>query len=236
MTDHSASKESVGSYVAAAIGQSEPSETPPSLSNVPSTTSKGMSGDTSWAIEQYDSAAQEEAVRAMLDAFGLGGEHFEDTPRRFVELVRAFTRPIDLAEVLERDFTSVEDNYMVTQVSIPFAGLCAHHLAPFWGSAAVGYLPRGRIVGISKITRLVMAAGRNTPTTQEAITHAIANTMFKHQRLQPSGVAVVTRAGHGCMAVRGPKAPLTETIVSTMRGTFAHSPQTRQEFMDMVTW
>jgi GTP cyclohydrolase I len=158
-------------------------------------------------------------------------DHFKDTPMRFSKMLRSFTQYTeeDLANILKAGFEETQDNILVTQRRIPFAGLCAHHLLPFWGTAAIGYLPRKRVVGLSKLARLVGAAGRVSPSTQEHITNLIADALA--DTLEPIGVGVVTIAAHGCMAVRGVNAPQTVTQVNALRGQMLLNPQARQEFM-----
>lgn len=176
--------------------------------------------------------AIEDGVRNILDELNLHGEHFAETPRRVAAMLRGFNKPdTDLAALLKVGFEESTDSSMVTQTNIPFKGLCAHHLLPFWGEAAVGYLPTGRVVGLSKMTRLVEAAGEIAPSTQEHITSMIADVF--QSTLQPAGTAVITEAVHGCMAVRGARAPRATTVVSAMRGFFKHAPQTKQEFMEV---
>jgi len=175
-------------------------------------------------------------IKAALLRLGLDpdSEHFKDTPGRVERMLESFChyREENLAEILKAGFEETQDNIMVVQLKIPFSGLCAHHLLPFWGSASVGYLPRRRVVGLSKLTRLVSAAGRVEPSTQEHITNLIANTLF--DALEPIGVGVVTSAVHGCMAVRGVNAPQTVTQVNALRGQMLLNPQARQEFMQAV--
>jgi len=138
----------------------------------------------------------------------------------------------DLGEILKAGFEETQDNILIVQRQIPFAGLCAHHLLPFWGTAAIGYLPRRRVVGLSKLARLAYSAGRVSPSTQEHITNLIADTLF--DTLEPIGVGVVTNAAHGCMAVRGVNAPQTVTTVNALRGQMLLNPQARAEFMQAV--
>jgi GTP cyclohydrolase I len=172
----------------------------------------------------------------VLNLLGLdiSGEHFQETPRRVREFLQEYRQgtEADLAEILRTSFSETKDNILVVQVPIPFRGLCAHHLAPFLGSAAVGYIPRERVVGLSKLTRLVQRAGTITPSTQEHITNLIADTLF--DELKPIAAGCVTTALHGCMGARGVLAPNTETRVSALRGQFLFNPTARSEFMDFV--
>ena len=175
-------------------------------------------------------------VSAGLTGF-IDNEHFRDTPKRVFKFWQEFINPdVDLTAILKNGFGDdsphTETGAMVVQTNIPFRGLCAHHLLPFIGKATIGYLPRERVVGLSKMARLVDAAGTRLPSTQEEITNLIADTM--HKGLQTNGVIVVTNAIHMCMAARGVNAPGTETRVSAIRGNFIHSPAARTEFFQVV--
>lgn len=174
----------------------------------------------------------EEFVRAILSELDLSGEHFDQTPSRVAAMLWSFRQNHNLAQILATGFEEVDENVMVVQGNIPFKGLCAHHLLPFFGSAVVGYVPNGRIVGLSKLTRLVQAAGELQPTTQEDITNRIVDTIS--DVLRPIGAGVVTRALHGCMAVRGVHAPNTWTTVSALKGQFLLNPIVRSEFMELA--
>lgn len=180
-------------------------------------------------------------LKAILINLGLDveGQHFARTPERFAKVLQAYVQPMDLKDVLSGGFADDDEiqedekneKVLVVQTSIPFMGLCAHHLLPFFGSAAVGYLPRERVVGLSKLTRLVYAAGHLAPTTQEHITNLVADTLYRSETIKPGGVAVLTSALHGCMAVRGVEAPGTRTIASAIRGDFLDYPALESKFM-----
>lgn len=186
----------------------------------------------------------EGALRYVIEQLGLdpNNQHFARTPERFAKVMRAYVQDINLDAVLSGGFEDddpVEDGEksektLVVQTAIPFMGLCAHHLLPFFGSAAVGYLPRERVVGLSKLTRLVYAAGHLAPTTQEHITNLVANALYRSKAIQPKGVAVLTSALHGCMAIRGVEAPGTRTIASAIRGDFQDYPALEAKFMDLA--
>lgn len=182
----------------------------------------------------------EESLTEIIEQLGLDpdSQHFARTPERVAKVLLAYVQPMDLQKVLSAGFEEddVEDieKELVTQTNIPFMGMCAHHLLPFFGSAAVGYLPSKRVVGLSKLTRLVYAAGHVAPSTQEHITNLIADTLYKSAYIAPKGVAVVTSALHGCMAVRGVEAPATRTIVSAIRGAFYEVPALETKFMTIA--
>lgn len=172
----------------------------------------------------------------VLEALGLDSdsEHFIETPERVAEMFISFRQGTEetLGEILKVGFEETDDNILVVQTDIPFKGLCAHHLLPFFGTAAVGYIPRKRVVGLSKLTRLVQAAGTIAPSTQEHITNLIADSLYKTMECMAAGA--ITTALHGCMAVRGVNAPTTKTRVQALRGQFLMNPMARQEFLDAV--
>lgn len=181
----------------------------------------------------------EEHFTAILDLLGLdpSNQHFLRTPERVSKVLQAYCQPVDLQLVLsdgfEDDDTGEEaksEKTQVVQTAIPFMGLCAHHLLPFFGSAAVGYIPTKRVVGISKLTRLVYAAGHLAPTTQEHITNLVADALYRSSTIQPAGVAVITSALHGCMAVRGVESPATRTIATAIRGAYTDYPALEEKF------
>lgn len=178
-------------------------------------------------------------VRDTIKALGLDpdNEHFARTPERWAKVLLAYHQEVDLNAILSDGFaddpgeTEHHEKAMVVQTRIPFMGLCAHHLLPFFGSAAIGYLPSERVVGLSKLTRLVYAAGHQAPTTQEHITNVVADVLARSEVIKPKGVAVVASALHGCMAVRGVEAPLTRTITTAIRGDFSDVPALENKFM-----
>lgn len=177
-------------------------------------------------------------IRQVMDYLGLpDSQHFHETPRRFLSVLQEYTQGIDLDALLKQGFGDDEEpdaahnkKTQVIQVPVPFMGICAHHLLPFFGSAAVGYLPTERVVGISKLARLVYAAGHLAPSTQEVISNAIADTLFNNEHIKPRGVAVITSALHGCMAVRGTRTPDARTLVTVIRGDYEENPGLENKF------
>lgn len=189
-------------------------------------------------------AAIAQHLESVLVLLGLdpANQHFARTPERFAKVLQNYVQPyLNLSDTLSVGFEDDDldgeknERTLVVQTNIPFMGLCAHHLLPFFGSAAVGYLPRERVVGLSKLTRLVYAAGHMAPTTQEHITNLVADTLYGSSDVAPKGVAVVTSALHGCMAVRGVEAPATRTITSAIRGVFADVPALEEKFMALAS-
>ena len=116
--------------------------------------------------------------------------------------------------------------------SIPLRSLCRHHLLPFWGVAHVGYLPGERIIGLSKLARVVELFARDLQT-QERLTGQVAGWLDEH--LGPRGAGVVVDAEHLCMTVRGVKAPGVRTVTSALRGQVRDDPRTRAEFLALAT-
>lgn len=150
--------------------------------------------------------------------------------RSYAEFFAGYTA--DPEEILQRTFTEIEGyDEMVTLRDIPLASHCEHHMVPFVGKAHVGYIPDRRVVGISKIARVVDAFARRLQI-QEKLTVQIA-TSIDHV-LKPLGVAVVIAAEHMCMTCRGVNKPGVATVTSHMRGVFRQNPATRREFLAMI--
>jgi len=120
---------------------------------------------------------------------------------------------------------------MVIVRDIPFYSHCEHHLAPIFGTATVGYLPTGKIVGLSKLNRLVLCFAKRLQV-QERLTNQIANALFTG--LEPTGVGVIVKARHFCMESRGVEHSGCETITSSLLGTFRDDPAVRKEFLDLA--
>ena len=178
-----------------------------------------------------DLEGAEEAVRLLLDALGADVEdpHVRDTPRRvaqaYAELLTP--RPFDLTT-----FPNDESyDELVVARDIPFHSLCRHHLLPFVGVAHVGYLPGERILGLSKLARVVEAFARGLQT-QERLTKQVAEWIEQH--VEPLGVGVVLEAEHLCMALRGANARGTKTTTSALTGLVRTDGRTRQEFLALA--
>jgi GTP cyclohydrolase I len=180
---------------------------------------------------------QERVQRAMRELIEAVGEDPEregllGTPKRvgrmYAELFEGLR--IDPAKLLSVGFEVGHDE-MVILKGIPFYSVCEHHFMPFHGVAAVGYIPDGRVVGLSKLARLVDAYARR-PQIQEQMTSQIADTLM--DALQPDGVAVVIEAEHLCMTARGAKKPGSRMVTSATRGTFRKNDVTRAEFLSLV--
>ena len=160
-------------------------------------------------------------------------EGLDRTPERVEKALRYFTSGYaqDVKEVLN-DAMFVEDyDEMVIVKDIDFSSLCEHHLLPFIGKVHVAYMPQRKIVGLSKIPRLVEMFSRRLQV-QERLTTQIANTL--NEALQPRGVAVVVEAIHLCMLMRGVEKQNSRAITSAMLGAFRERPETRAEFMELI--
>ena len=179
----------------------------------------------------------EAAVRTMLAWTGDSPdrEGLIETPKRVVRAYEQFFAgyEMDPKQVLSKVFEEVEGyDEMVIVKDIRVESHCEHHIVPILGKAHVGYLPNKRIVGISKLARVVDIFGKRLQT-QEVMTAQIANVI--NEVLEPRGVAVVMNAKHQCMTTRGVHKPESSTITSTMLGAFRENPDTRAEFMNLIT-
>ena len=181
-----------------------------------------------------DMAKIEKAVASIIEAIGEDPkrEGLVGTPRRIAEMYAEVFGGIyeDPGEELRVGFEEGHQE-MVILKDIPFYSMCEHHFLPFHGLAHVGYIPSGRVVGASKIGRVVEILARR-PQLQERLTTQIANTIVSV--LEPKGVAVVIQAEHLCMTMRGVKKPGSNIITSAMRGLFQKNPLTRSEFLSLV--
>jgi GTP cyclohydrolase IA len=157
-----------------------------------------------------------------------------ETPARVARAYAEFFRgyAVDPDAILQKTFEEIEGyDEMIVLRGIRFESHCEHHMAPIVGRAWVGYIPNGRVVGISKLARVVDAYSKRLQI-QEKMTAQIANTIQKV--LQPQGVAVVLKAEHHCMTTRGVHKHGTDMVTSRMLGAFRDNPMTRQEFLTMV--
>lgn len=182
----------------------------------------------------FDEALLREAMARMIEAIGEDPqrEGLVETPRRVAKMYAEIFSglAVDPRMFLDVGFEEGHDE-MVILKDIPFYSMCEHHFMPFHGVAHVGYIPDGRVVGISKIARVVEAYARR-PQLQERLTGQIADCIM--ECLQPDGVAVVIEAEHLCMTMRGVKKPGSKVVTSAMRGHFRHRQVTRGEFLSLV--
>jgi GTP cyclohydrolase I len=174
------------------------------------------------------------AVREILLAVGEDPdrEGLRETPdrvaRMYAELFAGLQ--VDPRSHLRRTFTQKYDEMVVVD-RIDFASLCEHHLLPFFGQAHVAYLPQGKIVGLSKLARVVEALSRR-PQVQERMTEDLADLIM--EELGARGVGVIVEATHTCMSIRGVRKASSRTTTSAMRGIFQSNPATRAEFLALV--
>lgn len=181
-------------------------------------------------------AEAEKAVRTLLRWAGDNPdrEGLHDTPSRVVRAYEEFFEgyETDPRTLLERTFSEVEGyDEIVLLRDIRFESHCEHHLAPIIGRAHVAYLPRNRVVGISKLARVVDAYARRLQI-QERLTAQIANTI--NDVLEPQGVAVIIESSHECMTTRGVHRPGVSMVTSSMLGVFRTNSDTRRELMAML--
>ena len=179
----------------------------------------------------------EKAVRVLLEWAGDNPdrEGLIETPKRVVKAYEQFFEGYnqDPEEVLMKTFEEVEGyDEMVIVKDIRLESHCEHHMVPILGVAHVGYIPNKRVVGISKLARIVDIFGKRLQT-QETMTSQIANTIQKV--LDPKGVAVVIDANHQCMSTRGVHKTTSSTVTSAMKGIFKENSVTRNEFLSFVT-
>src|SRR6266581_2104189 len=160
-------------------------------------------------------------------------EGLDKTPERVEKALRYLTSGYerDVKDVLNGAMFVEDYDEMVVVKDIDFSSLCEHHLLPFVGKAHIAYMPNRKIVGLSKIPRLVDVFSRRLQV-QERLTTQIANSL--NEILEPRGVAVVMEAVHLCMLVRGVEKQNSKAITSAMLGAFRDRPETRAEFMDLI--
>lgn len=181
-----------------------------------------------------DKPRAEKAVRELLLALGqdVDSEGLRNTPKRVAEMfIEQCTETDSEIEVL---FTARRFQDMVVLRDIPFAGVCEHHMVFFTGRAHIAYIPKGSVLGISKLARLVYSCSVGF-TTQETIAAAVADKLFEHSDLGCIGCMVVLEAEHGCMNLRGARATGASMVVSAVRGVFRDVPAARSEFLGLVS-
>lgn len=181
-----------------------------------------------------DKEAVEQAVRQLLRALGEDPDRpgLVETPRRIAEMYAEIFSGMDqdAGEFLRVTFDEPHEEMVIVR-DIPFYSVCEHHLLPFHGVAHVGYIPHGRVVGISKLARVVDCLAKR-PQLQERLTSQIADTIEQH--LKPRGVMVVVAAEHLCLTMRGIKKPGSRVVTSANRGAFRERQATREEFLALL--
>jgi GTP cyclohydrolase I len=182
----------------------------------------------------FNTAAIRKAVREIIRAVGEDPtrEGLRETPRRVADMYAEVFSGLrqDPADVLRVGFEEGHQELVLVK-DIPFYSMCEHHFLPFHGLAHVGYIPNGRVVGLSKLARAVEILARR-PQLQERLTSQLADAIMT--TLEPAGVAVVISASHLCMTMRGVQKPGSMTVTSAMRGVFQRNPATRAEFMSLI--
>ena len=183
------------------------------------------------APDPIDLAAAEAAARALLQALGidLARESLRDTPRRMAQMYAELLTPSELSATTFPNDGGYDE--LVVATGIPFHSLCEHHLLPFVGIAHVGYIPGDRIIGLSKLARVVDRFARELQV-QERLTTQVARWLDEH--LRPKGVGVVVEAEHLCMSLRGVQKPGSRTVTSALHGHLRDDPRTRQEFLALT--
>lgn len=195
-----------------------------------------IEGRTPWlddeATTPTDPLGVEEAVRTILRGVGEDPDRqgLERTPGRVHRMLAELTAGyhVDAGRLLNGAVFEVDYSEMVVVRNIPFSSLCEHHLLPFTGHAAVAYIPRGRVVGLSKIPRIVEMYARRLQV-QERLTQQVADLLM--ERLDPKGVGVVMEATHLCAVMRGIRKPGTVMTTSAVLGLFRSNDKTRAEFL-----
>jgi GTP cyclohydrolase IA len=181
-----------------------------------------------------DKPAIEAAVRVILEAVGedAARDGLLDTPARVARMYEEMFSGLHLdpARHLETTFPEDYDEIVLVR-DIPFTSMCEHHLLPFTGVAHVGYLPNGRVVGLSKLARVVEEVARR-PQVQERMTQTVADML--EDKLGTKGAAVVIESEHSCMALRGVRKSGTLTVTSSLRGIFRTSPASRAEILSLI--
>lgn len=176
----------------------------------------------------------EAAVRVILDAVGEDPdrEGLLETPARVARMYQEMFAGIksDPGRHLSKVFVEEYDEIVIVR-DISFCSMCEHHLLPFTGKAHIGYLPDGKVVGLSKLARVVDEVARR-PQVQERMTHTIADLI--EERLSARGVVVVCEATHSCMTMRGVRKPGSLCLTSAMRGAFKTDPKSRAEVLGLI--
>ena len=176
----------------------------------------------------------EQAVRLFLEGIGEepSREGLQETPKRIAhmcdELFGGYQE--DAAKHLTRTFHADTGN-MVIEKGIPFYSVCEHHLLPFYGKVHIGYIPDGKVVGLSKLARTVEVYARRAQI-QEQLTEQVASAIMEH--LNPKGVMVMIEAEHMCMTMRGVQKPGTKTTTYVAKGKFEENANLQQVFLQMI--
>ena len=177
----------------------------------------------------------EELIRQLLTKLGENPdrEGLERTPARVARAYEFLTKGYreNIEKVINGAIYATEANHMVIVKDIEIYSLCEHHLLPFFGRCHIGYIPRGRVIGVSKLARIAEIYSRRLQI-QERLTHEIARLLMDH--IEPEGVGVVVEARHLCMMMRGVEKQNSLMVTSAMLGSFHNSSATRNEFLTLI--
>lgn len=179
-----------------------------------------------------------DVLRVLLARNGalIDEEAIENTPTRWLKGIRHFCQPYNPKKDLKVTFTdpsnNIYDHGIIVQVDIPYRALCAHHLFPVLGVAHVGYIPVRKVVGLSKLARLVYGISHRTPSLQEHVGAEIVRVL--EIELECLGAMAIISAEHGCMACRGVEEPNVATVTSHVRGVFMEKAEVRKEFLNLI--
>lgn len=180
-------------------------------------------------------AKVEEAIRLLLEGIGedVNREGLKDTPARVARMYEEICAGMGQSpkEHLEKTFAA-DSNEMVIEKDITFHSSCEHHLMPFFGKVHIGYIPDGKVVGLSKLARTVEVYARRLQI-QELMTAQIADAIMEY--LQPKGVIVMVEAEHMCMSMRGVKKPGSQTVTLATRGRFLEDEGIKNTFLNLVS-
>merc|ERR1719151_260796 len=197
----------------------------------------------SWSVDvKKREAAMETVLPVVADSYrdiikmvgeDPNREGLLETPMRAAKAITFFTKGYQetVQEVVKNAVFSEPTDEMVVVKDIEMFTLCEHHMVPFMGKVSIGYLPRGKVLGLSKLARIVEMYSRRLQV-QERLTREIANAVW--EAVEPAGVGVVVEAGHMCMVMRGVQKINSKTVTSSMLGHFRDDPKTRQEFLTLV--
>lgn len=187
-----------------------------------------------------DLEVDESSMERVLESLDidLDDPNFNGTPFRWLSYMLHYTQLYnpekDLGTTFPPKGTSTFDNAMIVQVGIPYRAVCAHHLLPVLGTAHIGYIPRKRVVGLSKLSRLIYGITHAMPSLQEDVCNEVTAALMLH--LAPLGAMCVISAEHACMTARGiEEAPgCIQTVTSSIKGVFIDLPEARAEFYSLI--
>ena len=175
-----------------------------------------------------------EAVASIISAIGEDPERegLRDTPARVAKMYQEFFAGLyqDPSAVLATGFEEAQQELVVLR-DVPFFSVCEHHLLPFYGGAHIGYIPNGRVVGVSKLARALDILAHR-PQMQERLTNQFVDTIFS--AIRPEGVAAVLSAEHLCLTLRGATKPGSKIVTTASRGSFSTHAATKQEFLALL--